>query len=528
MENYYTIIQGKIQLLSIVFLLFFGVAQAQYCPGASMDCSDSDEIINVTFAGINHNSTCDDGVDGYSDFTSTTAAQVTPGQNYTLTVSIPEHFGISSTGAWIDFNNNGVFDTHEFYFLGNLDWDAGVLSIPIQVPFDAAAATVRMRIKHIYAGFFSLEEDVTEDSACTDSINGYGETEDYSVSITPLADCSGTPAISAPIASKTNVCPAESFTLSLTNDYYAGITHQWEYSTDNGATWHNLGAAQISPTYTVGAQPVNTTYRVTATCSHSGLNTTSTTISITTNTNITACYCTYETDIICSDGDLITNVTFAGINHNSGCTDASGYTDYTQTIAPALVTAGNNYTINVTVGPSGEGWEFESAGVWIDYNQNGNFEESEFTYIGTGLAEVLSTEITIPSDAIEGTTRMRVANMAMEAAGFNHTFACIASDYGEVEDYLITIENNMSVTDNLLSKVAVFPNPTTGMVTLQTQTLDFSSIKVFSLTGQAVYTKTIPHPTNSYAIDLQDLASGSYFITLTTEAGNVTKKLLKQ
>ena len=32
------------------------------------------------------------------------------------------------------------------------------------------------------------------------------------------------------------------------------------------------------------------------------------------------------------------------------------------------------YPISVKVGPSGDGWLYESVGVWIDFNQNGTFE----------------------------------------------------------------------------------------------------------------------------------------------------------
>src|SRR5690606_22029355 len=85
-------------------------------------------------------------------------------------------------------------------------------------------------------------------------------------------------------------------------------------------------------------------------------------------------YCEPELD--CTDGDLILNVTFAGINHDSGCSP-NGYGDYTNLVGN--VNAGETYPIEVTVG---DGWAFESVSVWIDYNNNGTFEENEFTYVG--------------------------------------------------------------------------------------------------------------------------------------------------
>jgi hypothetical protein len=513
--------------ITALTLFLFNVAQAQYCVPDYSDCTDSDEIINVTFAGINNNSNCNED-SGYSDFTSLTPANVLPTHSYTLSVSVPEHFGYSSTGAWIDFDNSGTFDEDEFYSLGFLLFDAGELTATISVPASATSGTVRMRIKHLYAGLFDIEEEVTADSACLPIESEFGEVEDYSVIIATVEACAGAPVVSAPTTTRTEVCPTESFTLSLTSTFYSGTTHQWQASTNSGSTWNNIGTAGIEPSYTVAAQSATTQYRVIVTCTAAALSTTSSIITVTTTTNIESCYCTYNTDIICDDGDLITNVTFVTINHNSDCPDETGYSNYTQTVAPAVVVRGQSYPISVTVGPSGEGWEFESVGVWIDFNHNGSFEESEFTYVGTGLDETLTGNILIPADSYVGNTRMRVGNMAVEGNNFDHTYGCTPSDYGEVEDYVITIENEMSVIENQLSRIALFPNPTSGSITLQSNTMDINSIQVTTITGQTVLSHTFNQPSQIHSLNVQQLVAGSYFISIATETGTVTKKLIKQ
>lgn len=146
-------------------------------------------------------------------------------------------------------------------------------------------------------------------------------------------------------------------------------------------------------------------------------------------------YC--EPAINCTDDDVITNVTFAGIDNDSACSD-NGYGDYTESVAPANVTAGGNYEISVTVG---SGW-FEKVSAWIDWNNDGVFDEEEFLgEIGDGGAGVTLTEsISIPS-VEEGTYRMRVHVNATGSDNPASDDPCIndLDNFGEYEDYLINV-----------------------------------------------------------------------------------------
>src|SRR5690625_4821568 len=111
-------------------------------------------------------------------------------------------------------------------------------------------------------------------------------------------------------------------------------------------------------------------------------------------------YCEPELD--CTDGDMITNVTFQEISNDTTCSP-DGYGDYTDMVAS--VDAGSTYPISVTVG---DGWLYESVSVWIDFDNSGTFDENEFYFIGTGSDEVLTGDIAIPADVEEGNYRMRV------------------------------------------------------------------------------------------------------------------------
>lgn len=76
-----------------------------------------------------------------------------------------------------------------------------------------------------------------------------------------------------------------------------------------------------------------------------------------------------------------------------------------------------------------------SVAVWIDLNQNGIFETTEYTSIySTGTAG--EKTIVIPNTAKLGETMMRVRSRSVSIA---NTDACTSFSSGETEDYLVTI-----------------------------------------------------------------------------------------
>jgi subtilisin-like proprotein convertase family protein len=162
----------------------------------------------------------------------------------------------------------------------------------------------------------------------------------------------------------------------------------------------------------------------------------STTLSFTTTSNPS--YCTPPASN-CGADDEIKKVAFGSLNNSSsGCTGA-GYSDYTTTVAAPVFPPGTIANIGVTVGPGTD----DNAGVWIDFNKNGIFESSEYTFIGYTDATNDSTlikSITIPANAVLGITRMRV-RVRYGSAGIAGTDACTAFSYGETEDYFINISN---------------------------------------------------------------------------------------
>ena len=142
----------------------------------------------------------------------------------------------------------------------------------------------------------------------------------------------------------------------------------------------------------------------------------------------------YCTPSFGSNSDCITNITLGDINNTTASTSTNGYGDYTNLSTD--LEQNEPATLSLT---SGGGSGTHAAAVWIDFNDNYTFDDSE--RVGTkddiGASATVTINLTISSDATPGSHRMRVVyQYNVSAANIN---PCASANYGEGEDYTVTI-----------------------------------------------------------------------------------------
>lgn len=261
-----------------------------------------------------------------------------------------------------------------------------------------------------------------------------------SVTLVSTVPCAGLPAPGNTVSSVSTVCPGISFNLSLQNTTSgSGVTYQWQSAPSAAGPWTNIAGATASGLTTT--QSAATCYRCNVTCASVGGGTTTSTPVCVALTPPSGCYCIPPASD-CTDDDVITKVEISTLSNASTCGTGppAGYTNYTSTVAAPVVFAGAANPVRVekpTV------WS-EGVAIWIDYNQNGNFEAAELTSLGTvpAATAALTGNINIPTTALTGVTRMRVR---MQFAGVP-TGACTAIGFGETEDYNVNIQPCVPVT----------------------------------------------------------------------------------
>jgi hypothetical protein len=168
--------------------------------------------------------------------------------------------------------------------------------------------------------------------------------------------------------------------------------------------------------------------------------------SFTTGSALKYCIPTYNFSNGCLLGDIISLVKLGTINNSSLCGKESTnegklpYTDYSPTISTNLV-QGFIYPITIN-----QGYSDDYVKVWIDFDNNGSFEEDGELVFGTGtdvnFGQNISGTISIPANAVLGNHRMRVRSQGVLGSEFS---SCGQLNYGEAEDYTVNIKEPSAV-----------------------------------------------------------------------------------
>ncbi|WP_420572106.1 T9SS type A sorting domain-containing protein [Kordia sp.] len=146
-----------------------------------------------------------------------------------------------------------------------------------------------------------------------------------------------------------------------------------------------------------------------------------------------------------------------------------------------------------------------------DPNQNGIYEYGNTTTNGTG--GLTGTIIYIGTDTsfTDTYTSGNYYKIYAVDKAFNYSNELIISDA------------TLSVEENITSTFKIYPNPSTGILNIQTNTTDSASVDVYDMFGKKVVTSNNVNNT----IDISNLKNGMYIVRITTNNKSVTKKVMK-
>lgn len=475
-----------------------GGGNSNYC--VSKGNSVNDEYIGrVQLNTINNTS----GAQTYSDFTNISTT-LTPGSTYTITVT-PTWTGTQyneGVAVWIDYNGNKSFDD-----AGELVWSkAASKTSPVSgsftVPVGTAGGETRMRVSLKYNGIPSSCETFS-----------YGEVEDYKII---LGTSSGD--TQAPTAPKN---------LTASNIAQTSVTLSWLASTDNvGVTGYEvfMGSTSLGTVTGTSANVTGLTaataysFKVRAYDAAANNSAFSNIINVTT-TSSSITYCTSKGNS--TRDEYIDRVKLGSIDNLSGSN--GGYADFTS-LSTNLIKGSSN---TITITPKWSGSKYNEAyRVWIDYNQNGSFDDAgELVY---SRARTTSTPIlgsfTVPSSALNGAIRMRVS-MKYNA----YPASCETFSYGEVEDYTVVISNsaNQGIASGdrelINSDLSIYPNPVKHTLNISIMDAVGKTYTISNTLGQIMtkgdFTETL---------DVSSLSSGVYFLQINTETDRLIKRFVKE
>ncbi|HHH53050.1 MAG TPA: T9SS type A sorting domain-containing protein [Bacteroidetes bacterium] len=211
--------------------------------------------------------------------------------------------------------------------------------------------------------------------------------------------------------------------------------------------------------------------------------------------------------------EWITGVVIGPFSNISNGTAYSDFSDLEIRLFP-----GTESEVVLTPGYSGSS-EKEFWRIWIDFNNDGNFDEvNELVYKADNIKNSHRGIISIPSFA-SGKARMRISMKKNDPPS-----PCKSFDNGEVEDYTVDFgnDNKKSISQDKLY-LELFPNPAKNIINIRLDSNHkYVNLTIYNERGAVV--KTIKTKSPEYKLYLYDFEKGTYYM----EANNGTLNISKQ
>lgn len=443
-------------------------------------------ITNVTFNNINKSS--GDASEGYSDFTCDQTT-VYAGQSYTFTATHGSPTTHNCT-AWIDWNNDGVFNPNTEEIASSSSSTS--TSATIVIPSNAVLNTMlRMRVIADY----DLNAQPTP---CLDP--GYGQCEDYSIIVEQLALPPTTDFTSNVIYTCDGTVEFE--------DLSSNIPFAWAWNFGDGST-----SVAKNPTHTYTTDGIYDVQLITTNQYGSDTLVQTAYVQVASEFDLVDATCEPITLSYCC-GYGIYNVSVNTINHASGDAE-DDFQDYSCE-NNTVVQAGNSYLMEVRTGTQNP----QDTKVWIDFNNDGAFDDVTELVFEKLNAYNPSAMITIPSSGVVVDTflRMRVSSDEVGSS----LEPCDNNFRGQTEDYGVKIDGVDGISNIELYNVVLFPNPNDGSFTVNTNTI-ITEFEVYSYVGRLI-DRQLGINSSQLTWSNNDLPAGQYLIVLTFSDDSKTVK----
>lgn len=228
-------------------------------PTMTYGCTDGDVIARVILNTLDNNSGtgCPSGTLGYSNYTSNPALTTTllPSTSYNCIVYAGQY--PANYAAWIDYNDNLIFEASERigYTLSTVAGSGaiGVLgssaSFAVTLACTPAAGQHLLRIREVY----NQTSGITITPCGNNEGFGYGEIEDYMITIAPAPACA-TPGLVSSVTPSSN-----SVALTWATSCSSALSYDFEY----GPAGFTLGSGTLVSNQTVTISAPNASYTVT-------------------------------------------------------------------------------------------------------------------------------------------------------------------------------------------------------------------------------------------------------------------------
>ncbi|MEC5167379.1 hypothetical protein RCH18_003134, partial [Flavobacterium sp. PL11] len=140
--------------------------------------------------------------------------------------------------------------------------------------------------------------------------------------------------------------------------------------------------------------------------------------------------------------------------------------------------------------------------------------------IGLGNAIVVTANTIVQPSFTVATNSLSVGNHFLYVRVKNQN-----DSWSIVRKHMFTVNEALSVNENLLREAMVYPNPTTGVFNIKISNDEsIQKVEIVDMSGKKVATVT----ENTSQIDVSHLSNGTYILKVSNGNYNYTQKLIKK
>ncbi len=318
-----------------------------------------------------------------------------------------------------------------------------------------------------------------------------------------ITGVSGTP--TAPVASFTStsqtVCAGQSVTFTSTSTNNP-TSYSWSFP--GGTPSSSTSASQVVTYPTAG------TYNVTLTATNAGgSNASNQTGYITVNAAPAAPTITSGGATTFCQGGSVTLTSSTG-SATTWSNSASG--------ASITVSTSGTYTATTTVAscPSAAS---NSISVTVNPNPTVNFSSVPMLCVSDGpytLVQGSPAGGTYSGSGVTG-NQFNPASVGISNTTVTYNYTNGNGCSGSAQTTVV-VDDCASIAENELGFIMVYPNPSTGLVTISSGEVNINSVKIYNALGQVVY-EVSDLQDSKHNVDLKQMAKGVYTIRVLTEVG---------
>lgn len=226
----------------------------------------------------------------------------------------------------------------------------------------------------------------------------------------------------------------------------------------------------------------------------------------------------------------IMNVELNNTSYSSGSTsvDAGNIDNSSDCTGLFEIDPNVSNTINATI----IGGNAHQLGVWIDWNNDGDFDDiSEQQYLADNISggTTVAVNLTYPSSVTAGSfVRLRlITDIASVYGVASISSSChSALEHGQGEDYVIYLNSTLSVKENNIEDVIIFEDDQSEKLIVKGQLNSNTQMELYDISGRLITHKVLNETLSTNSMDVSSLSTGIYIVRLFDNAKVKTQKLI--